>query len=339
MTVLQFLEPLQEKYFVIDINLIKQTLMINEPIDELLHVITVYYNPCQSKRRIQLMNDYINRINMEEDSAQVVLYIVEVVYGDSPFMVTQAGNSRHYQIRLPEDEPVLWLKESMINVAVRNLLPLEWKAMAWIDSDLAFENLFWATECLQLLNGAYDVVQLFSHCVDMDRDEGAIQIHTSLGYQYVKGIGYSGKGLNYGHPGYAWACSRYAYEQMGGLYEYAVLGSGDNIMALSFVQSDIVPISMASHPDYLKTVADFKRRVRGFRLGYVPGVIRHYYHGSKSNRSYVERWKILVRGEYNPSMHIWSDSEKGGVLRATEDFPIGMAEEIRGYFFSRKEDD
>jgi hypothetical protein len=338
MTVLKFLEPLQEEYFVIDINLIKQTLMINEPIDDILHVITVYYNPCQSKRRLKLMNDYINRINMEEDRAQVFLYIVEVVYGDSPFMVTQKENHRHYQIRLSEDEPVLWLKESMINVAVRCLLPSEWKAMAWIDGDLAFENMFWATECLQLLNGAYDVVQLFSHCVDMEHNENTIQIYTSLGYQQVKGLP-SEKGINYGHPGYAWACSRIAYEQMGGLYEYSILGSGDNVMALSFIQSDVVPISISSHPDYLKSVADFKRRVRGFRFGYVPGVIRHYYHGSKANRSYMERWKILVRGGYRPLVHVWSDEEKGGVLRASGDFPVAMAEEMREYFFSRKEDD
>jgi len=284
------------------------------------------------------MNEFQMRMAMEEDEAQVVLYVVEVVYGDFPFMVSQAGNPRHYQIRLPENEPVLWLKESMINVAVRELLPSDWKAMAWIDGDLAFENLFWATECLQLLNGAYDVVQLFSHCVDMDRDEGAMQIHTSLGYQHVKGLP-SGKGVNYGHPGYAWACSRRAYEQMGGLYEYAILGSGDNIMALSFIQSSVVPISLASHPEYLKSVADFKRRVRGFRFGYVPGVIRHYYHGSKANRKYTERWKVLVRGGYTPLEHLWSDEEKGGVLRATSGFPVAMAEEIQEYFFSRKEDD
>jgi hypothetical protein len=341
MSIIKYLELLQEEIPVIENPPIKQVLMNQEPVDDVLHVISVCFNPCQSKRRIQLMNEFIERMAMEEDDRQVVLYIVEVVYGppDTAFAVTQAGNPRHYQIRLPEDEPVLWLKESLINVAVRELLPSEWKAMAWLDADLAFENLFWATECLQLLNGAYDVVQLFSHCVDMDREEGAMQIHTSLGYQHVKGLPPFGKGLNYGHPGYAWACSRSAYEQMGGLYEFGVLGSGDNIMALSFIQSSVVPISFSSHPEYLKSVADFKRRVRGFRFGYVSGVIRHYYHGSKANYKYTERWKILVRGGYNPSLHVWSDMEKGGVLRASTEFPAAMAEEIREYFFSRKEDD
>jgi hypothetical protein len=338
MTSSENLEQLQENTFVIDNNPIKQVLMNHEPVDDVLHVIAVSFNPCQSKRRNQLINEFINRMTIEEDSSQVVLYVVEVVYGDTAFAITQAGNPRHYQIRLPEDEPMLWLKESMINVAVKELLPSEWKAMAWMDADLAFENLFWATECLQLLNGAYDVVQLFSHCVDMDQDEGAMEIHTSLGYQHVKGIP-SGKGLNYGHPGYAWACSRSAYEQMGGLYEYGILGSGDNVMALSFIQSSLIPISISSHPEYLKSVADFKRRVRGCRFGYVTGVIRHYYHGSKASKSYTERWKILVRGGYNPSAHVWSDEEKGGVLRATPEFPIAMAKEIREYFFSRKEDD
>lgn len=332
------LELLQKDYFVVNINLVKQYLMVNEPIDNILHIITVYYNPCHYTRKLKLMVDFQMRLVMEEDELQIAVYIVEVVYGDAPFMVSKSDNPRHYQIRLPENEPILWLKESMINVAVRNLLPADWKAMAWIDSDLAFENMLWATECLQLLNGAYDVVQLFSHCVDMDMEEKAIQIHTSLGYQYVKGLP-SEKGLNYGHPGYAWACSRNAYEQMGGLYEYAILGSGDNIMAMSFIQSSVVPISIASDPEYLKSVADFKRHVRGFRIGYVPGVIRHYYHGSKTSRKYMERWKVLVHGGYNPLKHVRSDEEKGGILRATADFPVSMAEEIRAYFYFRKEDD
>ena len=30
------------------------------------------------------------------------------------------------------------------------------------------------------------------------------------------------KGINYWHPGYAWACTRKAYEKMGGLYELSV---------------------------------------------------------------------------------------------------------------------
>jgi hypothetical protein len=328
-----------EKYPITNINPVKQALMTNEPVDDVLHVISVISNPCHFRKRTLLMQEFLSRMAMEECENQVWIYVVEVVYGNSPFEITQASNPRHYRIRLPEDEPILWLKESMVNVAVRGLLPPEWKVMAWIDADLAFENLFWATECLQLLNGAYDVVQLFSHCVDMDAEEGAMKIHTSLGYQHVKGLVSSGKGLNYGHPGYAWACSRSAYEQMEGLYELAVLGSGDIVMALSFVQSPMTPISMSSHPEYLKSVTEFKRRVRGFRLGYVSGVIRHYYHGSKVNRKYVEPWKILVRGGYCPRLHVWNDEENGGILRATADFPVAMSEKMREYFFSRMEDD
>ena len=338
MIFLNCLEQLQEAYPVIKKNPIKKILMTTEPIDDTLHVIYVAFNPCQYRKKTQLAKEFQIRMSMEEEEPQVLLYTVEVVHGENPFKLTQPNNPRHFQIRLPEQEPLLWLKESMVNVAVRNLLPSEWKAMAWIDADLAFENLFWATECLQLLNGGYDVVQLFSHCVDMDCDERAIEIHTSLGYQTVKGL-ISEKGVNFGHPGFAWACSRRAYEQMGGLYEYAILGSGDNIMASSFIQSSAVPISMASHPEYLQSVAEFKRRSRGFRLGYVPGVIRHYYHGSKASRQYTERWKILVRGGYTPLKHVFSDEEKGGILRATTDFPIAMSEEIREYFRSRKEDE
>ena len=70
MTDSEILEQLQEKKSVIDNNPIKQVLMNHEPVDDVLHVISVYFNPCQSKRRIQLMNEFIERMAMEEDERQ-----------------------------------------------------------------------------------------------------------------------------------------------------------------------------------------------------------------------------------------------------------------------------
>ena len=79
------------------------------------------------------------------------------------------------------------------------------------------------------------VFQLFSHCVDMNFDETNMNIFNGVGYSYCKKKKYTSRGADYWHPGYAWAMTRQAYEKIGGLYDVGVLGSGDSIMALSFI--------------------------------------------------------------------------------------------------------
>ena len=51
------------------------------------------------------------------------------------FEMTQANNPRHLQIVAPS---VLWVKENLINVAVKSL-PLTFEYIAWIDADIEFD--------------------------------------------------------------------------------------------------------------------------------------------------------------------------------------------------------
>jgi len=69
----------------------------------------------------------------------------------------------------------------------------------------------------------------------------------------------------------------------------------------------------------------------------VPGVIRHYFHGSKKNRKYAERWKILVDHVYEPSVHVVARGD--GLLVPSKTCPSAMLEEILVYFAERNEDE
>jgi hypothetical protein len=232
----------------------------------------------------------------------------------------------------------------MINVGVRNLLPPKWRAFAWIDADVEFESTTWATDALKLLNGSKDIIQLFSHAVDMDKNKKAMTNFASFGYQYCKGKKYGNKGLEYWHPGYAWACTRKAYEKMGGIYEYGILGSSDNIMALSLIGNGLKALDDKSTDGYKETVVDFQDKIKNYRLGYVPGVIRHHFHGSKKNRKYTERWQILVKHLYDPLEHLDFDKEnykKNGyrVLTPSVKCPKELIDDIYQYFEERNEDE
>lgn len=313
-------------------NPIKEAIQNNDPIEKKLHVIAVISNPCMYIRRYILMNEFLKRMEMEE--TDVTVYVVELAYKNQQFVITDAKNKRHLQLRA---EVPLWHKENMINIAVKKLLPKNWKAMAWIDADLEFETATWAKDTLKILNGCKDVVQLFSHCVDMDRHEMAMRVFTSFGYNYTKELKYSGAGPNYWHPGYSWACTRRAYERMGGIYDLAVLGSGDNVMAMSYIKNVMKSANERYSKKYLESIHDFQDRVKGLRVGYVPGVIRHYYHGSKANRKYTERWEILIKHGYDPRLHVRYN--KDGLLVPTTECPQEFLDDIMHYFEERKEDE
>lgn len=327
MTVIKGIEIDIEKYKPDEI---RQAIRMNDPLDTTLHVITVLSNPCQYARRYILAREFISRMEREDN---IILYVVELAYGKDEFYVTDKKNKRHLQLR--GDVP-LWHKENMINLGVERLLPASWKAFAWIDADVEFENTTWASDALKVLNGSRDVIQLFSHAIDMDKGKNAMSIFPSFGFQLSKGVKYGGTGINMWHPGFAWACSRKAYERMGGLYEKGILGAGDHAMSFAFIGNCEGSCNPRATDDYKQTLYHFEKKCAGVRLGYIPGVIRHYFHGSKKNRKYSERWNILINNAYSPQRHI---TKKDGLLVPTPECPKAMLEEILTYFHERNEDE
>lgn len=314
-------------------NNIKLAIQNNYPIENKLHVITVISNPCTYARRYILAREFVKRM---EDEENVILYVVELAYNNQEFYITDSKNQRHLQLRT--NTAPLWHKENMINIGVDKLLPKKWKAFAWIDADIEFDSASWAEDTLKLLNGSYDIVQLFSHAVDMDLNEEAMNVFPGFGFQYSKKQRYSSKGiLKMWHPGFAWACTHKAYYKMEGLYEKSILGAGDHNMALSYIKNATVSVNKDVTDEYHNSIIEFERRVKNLRLGYTPGIIRHYFHGLKKKRYYGDRWHILVRNLYNPYEHITKN--KDGLLIPTETCPPELLNEILDYFKSRHEDE
>jgi hypothetical protein len=314
------------------VNEIKYAIANNDPIEEKLNVIIAISNPCLYARRYILCREFIKRIEEEENN--VNLYVVELIYPGQKFIITNSKNKNHLQLKT---ETPIWHKENMINLGVKYLLPNTWKAFAWIDCDIDFENNSWALDTLKILNGCKDVVQLFSHCVDMNYDNTNLKIFNSFGFCFSKQKKYTTKGIDYWHPGFGWAITRKAYEKMGGLYEEGVLGSGDSMMALSFINKADVLLNMDYHNDYKNSILNFQKNAKHLRLGYTPGVIRHFYHGTKENRKYTERWRILINNQYSPLDHLTYDNL--GILIPTKKMSFDFKNDIINYFKDRKEDD
>jgi hypothetical protein len=314
-----------------DTNDCKTAIINNEYIEDKLHVIMIISNPCLFAKRYLLANEFKKRMETEE---HVILYIVELAYKSQKFVITDNANKNHLQIKATDP---LWHKENMINIGVNKLLPATWKSFAWIDADVEFENVSWAKDTLKILNGCKDIVQLFSHAIDMDTNKLTMNVYNSAGYQYSNQNPYTGIGNNYWHPGYAWACTRKAYEKMGGLYDYGILGSSDNIMMLSLIGRGINGLHKDSSESYVNTVVEFQDKLKSLRFGYVPGVIKHHFHGQKVNRKYQERWGILVKHNYDPILHLTCNDD--GLYIPTPKCPKQLLDNILQYFTERNEDD
>lgn len=97
------------------------------------------------------------------------------------------------------------------------------------------------------------------------------------------------------HPGYAWAMRRDAFNQIGGLLEFSILGAGDIHLAYALFNriEETLPIEL--HEDYRRLAKLWGDRVarvsgHGFHVGYVPISLWHHWHGNREHRGYEKRW-------------------------------------------------
>lgn len=291
-----------------------------------LHVLAVISNPCLYRRRYQLAREFFDRMNR---TPHVILYVVELAYGDQPFAVTQAGNPRHLQLRTTVP---LWHKENMINLGVRTLLPRNWKAFAWIDADVEFENPQWAVETLRVLSGA-DIVQPFAESVHLDANSRP----TNTTHVSICCLVKHKQSIFWGNCGYAWAMTRSAYERVGGLYERAIMGGGDAIMSKAFTKQGSINRIHELSSGFQASMRQYDARAGRMKVGYVPGKVFHYFHGTLQNRKYMERWETLVKYAYNPATHLTLDAR--GLLVPTPECPRDLLADIMTYFLERNEDE
>jgi hypothetical protein len=306
----------------------------SENVDHLkpfFYVVAVISNPIRYSRRWQLYKEFAHR--MHSDGIQ--LMTVELAQNDRNFEVTHKNNPMNLQLRTKDE---LWHKESMINLGVSRL-PEDWKYVAWIDADIEFENKNWVSETIHALQH-YDIVQLFSQALDLGPNGEILQLYHSFCYSYIHGKKWAGKAYcgSFFHPGYAWCCTREAWNKMGSLLDIGICGSMDHHIALALIghYKDSVPHYMHSH--YIKAIEGWEKNAEQHiqkNIGYVNCIIRHNWHGKKKNRKYVERWDILRNNNFDPLVDIKRDYQ--GLWQLSGNKPK-LRDDLRKYMRQRSED-
>lgn len=296
-----------------------------------LWVVSVISNPVRYKSRYNLYAGFEERVL----STGANLMTVELAHGGRDFEITNSGHERHLQLR-GKDE--LWHKENLINLGIQNL-PESWKYVAWIDADIEFVRKDWAEEIVQQLQH-YKMIQVFQDAIDLGPNGEFLQKHNGFAWSYITGQKWGGAGYGYPHwhPGFGWAARRETIDDLGGLLDIAILGSGDHHMACGLVGKILQKAPTNLTDGYKRHLNVWEERcnthIRG-DFGFVAGSILHHWHGKKRDRRYQDRWKILQNHAYDPDYDIVKDWQ--GVYqfsRAGE----RMKNDIRAYFRARNED-
>ena len=297
------------------------------PKSQPLYVVLPYFNFCGFKRRRDLFVQFVNEI------ASVSGIRVVISEAESPTPLPRGLPVwRHMTFKTPSR---IWIKENLVNLAV-NRLPNSWKYMSWIDADLTFLNQNWVRDTIHELQTA-DVVQLWRSAVNLGARGETLKVDTSFAYMFISSGTPWVPTDKYGfwHSGYAWACTRKAYDQMGGLIDWAILGSGDRHMAMALAGLADKSCPGNIHPNYKVLLDDFQKKMKNFKTSYVDGTIVHHWHGAFANRRYKERWEILTKNQFDPFVDIGMEAD--GTVRLTKDgkrFEALLDE----YFIGRKED-
>jgi len=303
-----------------------------------LHVFTARFNPLRWQTPDRHFRDWVTHIL---DSG-ADLTVVEVNYGERPF-ACEMPHVNHIGLRA---DSWAWSKENAINEGVRRTPGAAY--VAWGDADVFHRRAGWASETVEHLQH-YRVVQTWTKALDLGPNDELIQVHTSFCNQYLQGAPlvsggdkfwkFDGGYADYPHSGYFWAAKRELLDWCGGLFELGGMGSGDHHMALALagkVERSWPAGTSESYKAHLLRWQDRAGRFVNGRVGAVPGIIEHRFHGAKANRGYLNRWDMFTRHGFDPDTDLKRNSH--GVLEWAGNKPE-LEREWDLYLRSRREDD
>ena len=299
-----------------------------------LAVVTSYFNSHHyaSKRRA------FEAFKGSMERSGVPLFIGECAFGEDEFELTKSRSVFQFRSR-----DVLWQKERLLNLTI-DRVPDRYTKIAWIDADILFDNTRWAVETSDRLD-QLPVIQLFSHGIRLRPNEtsyfGAGQRYRSFAFTRAALPALSRlRYLIHGHTGFAWAADRQLLSGLG-LYDAAIAGSGDHLMAHAFSGDFSSPclrsifLGCSGYLDHFREWAEAAWGWVGGRVGFVPGAALHLWHGETMNRGYARRNHDMDMHRYDPSRHL--EAEPNGLWSLSED-GAPLSQWASGYFRDRRED-
>ncbi len=305
--------------------------------------ITCLFNPFQSKAR------YLNYIlfSSRVRAQGLKLITVEQCLEDQQFQLYSDDSDILIQIK---NNNKLWQKEALLNLGLKKV-PASAEIVCWIDADVILLDNDWVTQVAEMMNGPADVVHLFRSMVYLPRNTSCSLVsdfdkrgHFSHKNISVKSLNLKpiigsvaifrettkGKFIN-GKWGFGWAIRKSILDNIGGFYDRCVVGGGDTIFFNGVFWGKLHEkfnnrYSTSQEADINEYIHILYDQVEG-RVGYLPGMMCHLWHGSFKSRNYFDRYQILKNGNFHPQFDLVRND--GCLQWNTRFFEITLDEEKR----------
>ena len=265
-------------------------------------VCLIIFNPVQSKRIIMNYLYTVNQFKLQK----LPVFTLELVFKNREPEIHDA-----FHVRC---DSFMFHKERMCRI-LETKVPSKYKKLLFIDGDVLFANKTWYSDISKLLD-THDVVQPFEKCEWLDLTYTNVTLERKTVLHMKEAIW----NYNY-HPGFGWAFRREWYRKVG-FFDWAVSGSGDTLSSAAWMKKPF-PKIFKSLPTSLKPAySEFSSKPAPRITYYANSKIQHLYHGSKTNRQYVERHKIIdsepdIRKLVTinkDGMYEWNDTNKWNPL-------------------------
>lgn len=273
----------------------------------------VVFNPSKTKRI--LMNYFYTKNQF--DLQNLPVFTIELVYnGQKP----EIPNAFHVY-----SNSIMFHKENLYRI-LEPKIPKQYKKLAFLDCDILFSDPSWYDQTSKLLND-YDVVQPFENAQWLDLTYKYVELTRKTVVEMKKPIW----DFNY-HPGFAWCMTRKWYNKVG-FFDYAISGSGDTLSSAAWLKKsfpkNFQSLPKALHSEYTKFL-----NKECPKITFLKGMnVLHLYHGSRDNRQYAIRHKIL---EIRQDIHEIIKPNKDGVFEWKS--PNVWNPVFFEYFRNRKDD-
>jgi len=298
--------------------------------------ITAYFDPIGTGRRLAPYREFRSRLHVPLITAELMFQDgFELGPDDADILIKARGGA------------ILWQKERLLNLALK-ALPQDCEAVAWLDSDVIFQDPEWAARAHRLLD-EFSLVQPFSRVYHLGKDDPPkvpSNERSAKGFDSVvfcaaggrlpdASFGTHGLSQKIGYaPGMAWVARRETLERHG-FYDAAIIGTGDKlIFGAACGRYEDAACALQMNPrqrqHYHAWAKPFYETVAG-RLTYLDGHILHLWHGDLDKRRYVQRLDGFRRYGFDPDSDL--ALTPGGAWRWNSDKPELHAH-VRKYFES-----
>lgn len=306
-----------------------------------LWAVTTYFNPMGYRSR--LANYRIFRRHLDLPLAAIELSYregFELGNGDADILIRRRAGA------------VLWQKERLLNLAIREL-PSVCEKVIWMDCDVVFEDEGWTDRVANALDRhaivhPYSIVRhLSAGAGPENRDAGAVtKVGQSVVFKLLSANGVSRRssgqmrrmGLDRGAWGLACAGRREVIEEHG-LYDACVVGGGDRAVLCAALgvydlAREVLSMNEAFARHYMAWARPFHKSVNG-DVGCVVNSLDHLWHGELDYRSYRQRHLRMRSFGFDPECDLALD--ENGCWRWSSD-KENLHDFVRDYFRARRED-